>query len=132
MFNVSDRVGSGFIRLFGYQNRKIPGILPANKTVQIPFISGAIPESNRAFNSLLMNVINLNFSLTDIVSDESSALHMIESSEQQSEPSSSASVHEEAHQSPRHRSQIASSSRQQQREEQQRIHVCVSLLYLPY
>ena len=70
-----------------------------------------------------MNVISLNFCLTDIISDESSALHMIESSEQQSEPSSSASVHEEAHQSPRHRSQIASSSRHQQREEQQRIHV---------
>ena len=80
-----------------------------------------------------MNVINLNFSLTDIVSDESSALHMIESSEQQSEPSSSASVHEEAHQSPRHRSQIPSSSRQQQREEQQRIHVSPnSFLYYTY
>ena len=63
--------------LFGYQNRKVPGcnqylanvckafnslrpqdnnnaILQENKIVQIPFISGAIPENNRAFNSLLI------------------------------------------------------------------------------
>ena len=107
--------------LFGYHNKKVPEILPANKIVQFFLLADPIPENLQTFNSLsLLNV------LTDIISDESSALHMIESSEQQSEPSSSASVHEEAHQSPRHRSQIASSSRQQQREEQQRIHVSLN------
>ena len=48
------------------------------------------------------NIINLNFCVTDIISDESSAMHMVEIGEQQSKPSSSASVHEADHQSPRH------------------------------